>query len=356
MGSMFDLKQRWKALQQQEPNLRIRNAADVLGVTELELLATRIGDGVVRLDERIPELIQKLQRAGRVMALSRNQQVVHEKKGIYQDVKVGSSKKMGLCLGDIDLRMFFFQWRHAFAVEDVVQPREGHAFVRRSFQFFNAEGLAIHKVYAIDQTDLEQWHALLKEHVSVDQEPRVQIEAKPPVQASNNGDQPTQDEVRKAWEAIRDVHEFNGMLKRLKLSRLACFKRVGEDYAKPINTDIAEMALTLAEQRGLPIMVFVGNVGIVQIHTGRVNRLLRTGPWFNVLDPDFNLHLNTELLTQAWRVKRPTDDGVVTSLEFYNANDELVLTLFGERKPGIPELPAWQQLVAQLCEDQREDV
>ena len=43
-----ELAERWQALKQDNPNVRIRNAAEVLGVSEAELLATRIGQGVTR--------------------------------------------------------------------------------------------------------------------------------------------------------------------------------------------------------------------------------------------------------------------------------------------------------------------
>jgi putative hemin transport protein len=45
-----NLKARWEQLKQEQPHLRIRNAADILKVSEVELLATRCGgDDVTRL-------------------------------------------------------------------------------------------------------------------------------------------------------------------------------------------------------------------------------------------------------------------------------------------------------------------
>ena len=43
------LKEGWAALRAAEPKLRIRDAAQRLGVSEAELLATRTGQGVTRL-------------------------------------------------------------------------------------------------------------------------------------------------------------------------------------------------------------------------------------------------------------------------------------------------------------------
>ena len=42
---------------------------------------------------------------------------------------------------------------------------------------------------------------------------------------------------------------------------------------------------------GLPIMCFVGNRGCIQIHSGPITNIKPMGPWINVLDETFHLHL-----------------------------------------------------------------
>ena len=96
----------------------------------------------------------------------------------------------------------------------------------------------------------------------------------------------------------------------------------------------------------VPIMVFVGNPGMIQIHGGPVQRVEVLGPWLNVLDRDFNLHLRADQVAHAWVVRKPTHDGIVTSLELFDAHGETIAMLFGERKPGQPERPEWRRLVA----------
>ena len=53
-------------------------------------------------------------------------------------------------------------------------------------------------------------------------------------------------------------------------------------------------------------------------------------------------------LFTATAIFRLTDDGVVTSIEAFDGRDRTILLMFGERKPGKPELAAWQSLVARL--------
>lgn len=95
-------------------------------------------------------------------------------------------------------------------------------------------------------------------------------------------------------------------------------------------------------------MVFVGNPGAIQIHTGPVHRLMERGPWFNVLDERFNLHLDETQIADAFVVVKPTEDGDVTALEAYDADGTQIVQLFGKRKPGVRELQEWRDLVAGL--------
>ena len=103
---------------------------------------------------------------------------------------------------------------------------------------------------------------------------------------------------------------------------------------------------------GLPIMVFVGSGGCIQIHTGPVRNIqpLDTprAQWINVLDAGFNLHLRTDMIASVWVVEKPTADGVVTSVEAFDHAGELMAMFFGARKPGKPELQGWRDLVARL--------
>ena len=95
-------------------------------------------------------------------------------------------------------------------------------------------------------------------------------------------------------------------------------------------------------------MVFVANRGMLQIHTGEVKNLMDVPEWFNVIDPDFNLHVREAAITQSWIVRKPTADGMVTALECYDAKGTQLVQLFGKRKPGIPELETWRTIVADV--------
>ncbi|MNU05474.1 Hemin transport protein HemS [compost metagenome] len=62
------------------------------------------------------------------------------------------------------------------------------------------------------------------------------------------------------------------------------------------------------------------------------------------MDPEFNLHLQTAGVSELWRVRKPSSGGVITSWEAFDADGELVVQLFGARKPGIAEREDWRVL------------
>ena len=45
-------------------------------------------------------------------------------------------------------------------------------------------------------------------------------------------------------------------------------------------------------------MCFVGNHGTIQIHTGTVKNLQPMGPWLNVMDPTFHMHLRMDHIAE----------------------------------------------------------
>ncbi len=343
------LSGQWQTLCQQEPKLRIRDAALRLGVSEGELLTTRIGQNpsvgrVVRLEGDFKRLLRDIELLGEVMALTRNDAMVHEKTGQYQGLTVNGN--MGLALGVIDLRIFFSRFVHGFAVEDMAA--ETTAGVRRSLQFFNAQGDAIHKIYLTDTSDLDQYFQLLERFQGTDQTPGMVVEPAPA--ANDAAPLPDLDvtALRQDWSALQDVHHFQALLKKYGLSRIAAYDVIGTEYAQALAPDAFVAALEMARDVGLSIMLFVGSDGVIQIHTGPVTNLVRTGEWFNILDDTFSLHARLTLIDQIWLVRKPTVDGIVSSLELYDQEGNQLALMFGERKNGQQELAGWRFVLDEL--------
>jgi putative hemin transport protein len=317
--------------------VRARDAAERLGVTEAALVACGATGPATPLRPHWAELIGALPRAGRVMALTRNEHAVHERHGRFEEVSSGPGHI--LVLGpDIDLRLFPGRWAHAYAVGGE----------RPSIQVFDADGVAAHKVFATAATDRDGWAGILADF-AIDLAPPPP-EAPAPAPAATPQDAVDGTALREDWLGLRDTHDFFPMLRRHRASRRQAFGLAGDDLALRLAPEAGAQALRLAAAAAAPVMVFVGNRAAIQIHTGPVQRLVDVRGWFNVLDPEFNLHLREAGVAEAWRVVKPTEDGAVTSIELLDAAGEVIALLFGARKPGQPEREAWREIAATVAD------
>lgn len=334
-----NLKEKWEALKTGNPHLRIRNAAQELGVSEAELLATNVGEGVTVLKPEFAALLQEIEKLGKVMALTRNDECVHERKGIYHNPDFSNSHGQVFVGEDIDLRIFLNSWKFGFAVV------EGD---RKSFQFFGKDGLALHKMYLTNKSNEAEFDALTEQYKADEQSPEIITE---PI-AEKPAEKPdTEIDIagfQQAWKDLKDTHDFFMMTRKFGVSRTQALRVAPKGYAEKIDNSKVVNLLEDASEKHVPIMVFVGNRGIIQIHTGEVKKTLWHQQWFNVMDPDFNLHLDTTKIAETWITKKPTEDGEVTSVEVFNKNGDFIVQFFGKRKPGNPELQEWKELVAAL--------
>jgi putative hemin transport protein len=220
--------------------------------------------------------------------------------------------------------------------------------VRTSVQVFDIDGAAVHKIYLTGKSDREAFDALAARFRSPQQTGDIAIAPLPP----RRPDRPDADidiaNFHKHWRALQDTHDFFGLLGEFGVSRAQAMRLAEPEFASSVPPVALRDALQAAADTETPIMCFVGNPGCIQIHTGPVQTLKVMGPWFNVLDPTFNLHLREDAIHEAWVVRKPTRDGIVTSLELFDANGFCFVQFFGERKPQKAELEAWRKIVADL--------
>lgn len=341
-ATVTTLKEQWQAFREQHPKTRIRDAASQMQVSEGELVAACTGGTVKHLKNEFPALIQAMPALGKVMVLTRNENCVIERKGVFEIVNT-ENKHVGTVLGkDIDLRMFFSRWKYGFAVDT-----DDSIGFKRSLQIFDAQGAAIIKIYTVEQTNLAAWDTLVANFTAAEQP--VAITVAPPLPAPVYNDKDADGEAfLQGWAALQDTHDFFPLLMKHKLSRVRALELAEGKFARRTGNDCVKTLLEKAAASGLEIMVFVGNPGNIEIHTGPVKKIVEIPNWINVMDEDFNLHLKTDTISQCWVVEKPSVDGIVTSVEVFDAAGEMIAQFFGKRKPGNPELEEWRALAAAL--------
>lgn len=324
--------------------LRERDLAARLGISEAALVAAEVGLSATRIAPAPDRWLPLVKPLGEVMVLTRNESAVHEKIGSFEELHPG--KHVSMTLGSqIDLRIFGSRFAHGFAVEKL-QGEE----IRRSLQFFDAAGQAVFKIHLRPASHVEAFDALV---AALDLQDETQtFSAAEPVKADagpmDAADTINREDLRQRWQAMTDPHQFFGLLKSLKIERRDAIRAVGEDIAWAIDPAAIRQLLEDAARDATELMCFVANPGCVQIHTGTVASIQTMGPWLNVMDPTFHLHLRQDHIAELWGVRKPADKGHVTSVEAYDAAGNLIIQFFGKRKEGLSELSSWRSLAESL--------
>lgn len=362
MAAPANLAERWSALRTEQPKLQIRDAARALGASEAQLLATNLGNGVTRLqaDGNQPrEIMRAALDLGLVQAITRNENGVIETTGTASKFKQAGDKSDqadakqdpekearqrniagGYLGGAIDLRFHFEKWKYAFAV---AQPgRDGK--LSRSLQFFDAQGDSVHKLYVRSDAGVAVFDQLVATFRAPEQSAQLNVLAAAPKVAEKPDASIDVKEFQLAWKEMTDVHQFAQILREFKLSREQALRLAPAGMVERVTPEALRTLLENAAKDKVAIMVFLGNDGLTQIYSGKIEKTMAAGGFYNVLDPDFNLHIRDTALRSGWVVKR----GGVTSIEFFDNDGTQVLTFFGVRERGKPQPQAWNDLADSL--------
>lgn len=313
-----------------------RDIAAVMGVSEAELTAARVGHDAVRLQDNARAILASLEKVGETKCICRNEYAVHEQVGAFTHQHLDGHAGLVLNPRALDLRLFLSQWASAFHVNDGG---------RESIQFFDPHGDAVLKVYTTNNTDSEAWQALIAEQAQSTPAPL----AVRPVENARYADTADGAALEKEWRAMTDVHQFFALLRKYNLSRQQAFRLVNDDLACRIDTDALPRLLETQQRDGNEFMIFVGNRGCVQIFTGVLEKLTPMRGWINIFNSAFTLHLREETIDEVWVTRKPTVDGHVTSVELFAKDGTQIAQLYGQRSEGHPEQQQWRTQVDSLA-------
>jgi len=342
------LIEQWENLKKKFPNIRIKDAADLIGVSEAQLLSTKVdGKKIVKLNNRFESQFHALQELDQVMALTRNEYVVHETKGIYKNISFNSH--IGIVLGsNIDLRIFVGQFAYSFAVQTDKKHKSFY-----SIHFFNKYGKAIHKVYLIGKKNIAEYFVFVDKFRVSNQLSHFKL--------TNNTNQIEEFNTKidqksflKDWSNLKDTHDFYPLLEKYKVERLHALEIAEGFYTEKIPNKQINLLLKNVVKLKIPIMIFVSSGGVIQIFTGYIRNVKKIGEWLNILDKKFNLHIKEAGIEHSWVVKKPTVDGTVTSFELFDQDRKPIVSIFGKRKPDNPELGSWRKVINDISQTELE--
>lgn len=341
-----ELKLRYELLCRQKPSLRAHDAARELNVSEAELVASRADDTSFHLLDRPEAILKALEKVGEILLVTRNEAAVLEKRGHLRNLSFNTQN--GLLTGQnsgtgIDLRLLLNNWRYGFLVID-----EANVGRSQSLQFFDASGQVVQKVYLTQNSNEIAFAKLVSQFISPNQPTFLDIVPEKPRNPSMPEQSVQWHKVRESWQEMQSSYDFFQLLIGSQVTRQQAYDNVGRDLAYEIVPSALEDLCQLASKTGLTLTFAVSNKGSMQFHCAAVGKIREHGGWLNILGEDVNLHINSRCLAQGWVVRKPNQGNPVTSVEFFDHDDQLVLQISAEQCVATPESTQWQNLVAQL--------
>lgn len=326
------LQEKWKNLISEQPEIRPRNAARQLGVSECELLACRLGEMVTLLKPEFENILKELQKIGKFKAITRNEDCILHQTGFYPDI---NSKQLESHEEILNVKFIFSEWKNVFAVKDENE---------KSLQFFDRSGSAVHKVYLTSESNEEAFDLLVKKFKTEDS--NLNTEMINPISEQAMPDVDVK-EFHQAWKELEDFRNFEKLLHIFGMSRLQALQLAPDAFfARKIRNRKAVVWPEDVIEQEIFIRMEVGNRGCIQTCMGQLQQIFWHGTWLNAGSENFGLHLDSARIDSTWIVRIPTAWGIISSIEIYNPEEELTARIFGFKEDGQPESGDWRKLLA----------
>lgn len=333
--------EKYSQAKEKTQGLRIRDYAEIIGVSEMELLIANPENHYVRkITTDSVNILTELHQLDEVMALTRNSSAVLEATGNYPNIEEGHAGAIGVG-SPIDVRLFTKKWEYCFLTE---RPKDNGML--RSIQFFDKSGTAVHKVYLRDKSNFNFYESLKTRFAEeINQIPNV--EAKEEKSFKKLSDEEVLD-FNKEWTELEDTHDFSRLLRKYNVRRIDALRNAPEDLSyKVYNSSVIDLLYNVSDKE-IPIILFVPNDAAVQLYSGTVKNIRLIENWTNIIDDKLNLHLRNDMITESRVVKKPTKNGIITSLELYDSDLETALYIYGVREENSKESEQWRKAVLSL--------
>tara|TARA_Y100001970_G_scaffold75342_1_gene95460 strand:- start:162 stop:1085 length:924 start_codon:yes stop_codon:yes gene_type:complete len=266
--------------------LRIRDISNKLNVSEAELLSLSVNDSVsfLSINDFNQFFTYLLSNIDKVMFLIRSEFVVHEKIiNPFQYKIINDSiinKKNNSLLIKFNSEIFKYSF---FEIK-----RHNNRNLK-SFQFFDYYGTSVLKIYLKGKKDIE-FENLANQY---------KIEYKYQIQKDFTSDKYIQFK-NKYSDKMPPHSDFKLTLRQLL-------------------NDIAK--------KSIPVNIYAFGIECMQCHSDIIKNIVDYGPWLNVMDKNFNIHVLENKISFSKSCIR--DDN--NCIDFYDINNNLVLSISGKK-------------------------
>ena len=294
------IKFEWNSFKADPENkkIRIRDAANQLNVSEAELLSTEVGDNVFYLKiEKYNLFFKDLLDADRLMFLIRSNYVVHEVIVNTSDIDIKDNSFIYI---DKDFPIVRFDsqlFRHVFFEQKTHAGKE-----LKSFQIFDLNGNAILKIYLKG-----------KAFSCFDQiADKYKCEYDYAIQKNKSND--FSNGSKKGDVSLVET-DYDLTLK------FSLNKKID------IKGDMLRYFLEKSSSRKNPIQIHAFGDTVIQYYKGKIKNVVDFGPWINVIDKKFNIHIFESKITSAVVSEYIDAGNFLFVVDFFDIDNNNVLGL-----------------------------
>jgi putative hemin transport protein len=316
--------------------------SDVMALPAAQRLAAGIPHRATLLQGPFPALLYRISSLGVVTILTGNASAIQEKTGIYDHAAYQGAA--GLAGNQpIHQRVFYQKWKYGFAVSDISDDDR----VQRYLQFFDEDGNGVHKILLHEASRIDAFQQIVSDFAAAEQSPVLDVFRTVPAAAEDVATLDI-DALRADWASIDDTEAFFARQIEFDRMRLHKLRFAGKAFAHQVANDSVRIFLQKLADLGSTVTTQVGNVGIVQAYQGRIKQICSIDSWLNILNPDYRLRLREDHIDTVWVAKKPTTDGIITSLELFNHEGVSIARFFSKPEPGKPEPREWRDSIMRL--------
>ncbi len=336
---MNTVKNEILALKKSSPFISVYAIATHLKLTEGKIISSCLGCQAIRLDlTNIEKLLRAIKRLGQVTAEIKNNQVTSLIDGVYDKLYVSeqNNQKLGLAInpGGLDLRLFLNKWAYGF-----VYQSDSEHFIG----FYDKYGQPTQKIFLKDKNIDQKLPQFIEQFIHTDQQPTIIFEQAPQNTKPESQSQVDLHQLEQDWQALQDVHHFNALIEKYKIDRKTAYQLIDHKWAEQLANSSIPSIFTSLQNLGTEVMAFVGNDTAIQIATGVIDSQMSTDKHNIFTGSNFRIAIDVSSIDSLFVVRKPSDKGaiIVSSIEFFNKENQTVLTLFGRRLESAALDPNW---------------
>ena len=262
--------------------LRIRDISNKLNVSEAELLSLSVTDSVsfLSINNFIHFFTYLFSNIDKVMFLIRSDFVVHEKIINPLDYKIINNSIIHKQNNSLLIKFNTEIFKYSF-----FEIKRHNNRKLKSFQFFDPNGISVLKIYLKGKKDVE-FENLANQHIfKYDYQ------------------------IQKDLISDKNIKNENN--------------KSNENPSYPDSKITLRGLLNGIAKKSIPVNISAFGLECVQHHSDIIKNIIDYGPWLNVMDKNFNIHVLENKISKSNHGIRDE----IYFVDFYDVNNNLVLSI-----------------------------